>query len=409
MRGGEFRCCREVAAEGVAGIKRTAETVIEVGREGKGIAQVTLVGIEAAVVVVGVEIGHVDTKHQATPTVVGRLPQHPAPAIGGRRGLMRGVAEGCIELRAGGQSSKVVAYSQAQPVLRAGDEWRDAVGFGGTVVTLLQTQTVARQQCQLPMAPAQLQQVVGGVRRLRHLIAGPRKIGVVGIGEQLQMGRSLPRGPQQHTAFVLHVATLAETRSMQRVVVVAIKTLHSHQPQRGHRAEAQRVDGCQRTLFVDGGLTTQRQSPPVVAVVYAHVSKRLAFGIDGTITACPLPHFTGTLQRQIVAIGQRRQSGLPVAVLPTQPATHEPLRGIVLALHFRRRAVVARREPRADGRVARQRGIYLPIRDKSRQVEVATQRYRGGSTLQIVGRHARRMGRDGGRDAPHAVEHREFS
>ena len=107
-----------MAVDGVAAIESTMQAVSVVGREGEGIAQVAFVAIEAAIVVVGMEIGHVGTHDESSQPHVDGLSEHPALAT------LVFMTQSSIELCASGKAAEVVACRKAQPVLLVVNECR---------------------------------------------------------------------------------------------------------------------------------------------------------------------------------------------------------------------------------------------------------------------------------------------
>ena len=348
--------------------------------------------------------------HQSVQAQVQSLPNHPSTAIG------MFMAHCSIELRPCGQPSEIIGSRQAKPVLCVVDEalcGRQSTAFvvRFVVVLLHVVQPVAPKEAPLPMVPAQFHEMIGGMRGLRSLIAGPGEVGIVGVGQHLKISRGLPPYSHQHAALVLHTTALAETCCMQGLVVVAVEALHGNQVQRGYEPVGQCVECGQCTTLVHRCLTAKRQSATSVAIVNGHVSERASCRIylPIALAVCRRLRRCQRLQRQVEAVGECSQSGMPAVVVPSQSQSRQPFRRIVLSLHLRWRPVVAGGQACCNGTVASQRGIDLSVRSKSGQFGLPVQRNGGSSPLQIAGRHTRTMWCDVADRSGYAIQQGTFA
>ena len=284
------------------------------------------------------EIGHVGTHDESSQPHVDGLSKHPALAT------LVFMTQSSIELCASGKAAEVIACRKAQPVLLVVDEcWQAFAGGQFSMVVFLDAaQPIAGEEAPLTILPAHLGEMVGGVRGLRSLIACPREVDIVGVGEQLQLSRRLPRCPHQYATLVLHATALTKTSCMWCFVAIAVETLYGHQPQARHRSEAKGVQRGQRTMLVHRRLTAHRQPSSLIAIVDADISKRLAFrkyltialGRRGLLAA-------DGLQGLVEAIGKRRESGMPAVVLPKEACASQPFRDIVFTFHLRGCTMIA--------------------------------------------------------------------
>ena len=359
--GGDF-CGEKQATRGLPlRHQHIADAVTIDHRNGKSVLRTTFVEVEAAVVVVGVEIGEEGVQTDLFQLDASRFGNHPTKAVFGI--FAPDVAQ--VELRFQIPLVFIVGHRGASPLFRAIVE----SGAPG-IVLFAQSQPIAQVDFPLMALPRGRNEVVPRLRPLTDLIASPREIGEIGVSGDGKGIRRSPRGTDEDSALVLRCAAFAEALAVDGVVAIAVEALDGDERQLPCQLHVERVHRGHAAARARRCLATEGEAGVSVAVIDAGIPEMLSRRLNFAIKSRFRPLFNG-FQRFVESIVNHCHGCIPTIVAIGDATSTEKFRCIAPPLHFRVRAMVARRENRADVQVV-VGGCHVDvaIRQKRRQIEV---------------------------------------